>query len=183
MQRALRPHPDTSSDAVARIEVEFARSQTTNLTLRYIVFGTIDKVRLPTASVPYRADALWQHTCFEAFLRDASGAAYYEFNFAPSMGWAAYAFSNYRSGMKVAGEISTPSFTIDSNATCYSLRTSLELYRMGLPTDASWGLGLSAVIEETNGHKSFWALAHPPGKPDFHHSDCFAIKLPAASHS
>jgi hypothetical protein len=23
-------------------------------------------------------------------------------------------------------------------------------------------------------------LAHPPGKPDFHHSDCFALELPAA---
>jgi hypothetical protein len=22
-------------------------------------------------------------------------------------------------------------------------------------------------------------LAHPPGKPDFHHSDCFALELPA----
>jgi hypothetical protein len=36
------------------------------------------------------------------------------------------------------------------------------------------------VIEETNGRKSYWALAHPPGKPDFHHSDCFALGLPAA---
>jgi hypothetical protein len=35
------------------------------------------------------------------------------------------------------------------------------------------------VIEETNGRLSYWALAHPPGKPDFHHSDCFALELPA----
>ena len=27
---------------------------------------------------------------------------------------------------------------------------------------------------------SYWALAHPPGKPDFHHPDCFALELPAA---
>ncbi len=41
-------------------------------------------------------------------------------------------------------------------------------------------LGLSAVIEETDGTKSYWALAHPAeGPPDFHHPDCFALTLPA----
>ena len=39
-------------------------------------------------------------------------------------------------------------------------------------------LGLSAVIEEHGGAKSYWALAHPPGAPDFHHPDCFAAQLP-----
>ena len=46
---------------------------------------------------------------------------------------------------------------------------------------APWRIGLSAVIEERHGRKSYWALAHPPGKPDFHHDDCFAIELPAPS--
>jgi hypothetical protein len=40
-------------------------------------------------------------------------------------------------------------------------------------------IGLSAVIEEKNGMKSYWALAHPAGKPDFHHPACFAAELPA----
>ena len=38
-------------------------------------------------------------------------------------------------------------------------------------------IGLSAIIEETDGAKSYWALAHPPGKPDFHHPTCFAATL------
>jgi hypothetical protein len=33
------------------------------------------------------------------------------------------------------------------------------------------------VIEETNGAKSYWALKHPPGKPDFHHADGFVLEL------
>jgi hypothetical protein len=33
------------------------------------------------------------------------------------------------------------------------------------------------VIEDTSGHKSYWALAHPPGKADFHHSDSFALEF------
>lgn len=39
-------------------------------------------------------------------------------------------------------------------------------------------LGLSAVIEEKGGRKSYWALAHPPGKADFHHPDSFVCELP-----
>ena len=40
-------------------------------------------------------------------------------------------------------------------------------------------MGLSAVIEEEGGVFSYWALAHPPGAPDFHHAACFAARLPA----
>ena len=45
--------------------------------------------------------------------------------------------------------------------------------------DLDWQMGLSAVLEETDGTKSYWALAHPPGAPDFHHPDCFALDIPA----
>jgi hypothetical protein len=40
-----------------------------------------------------------------------------------------------------------------------------------------WQLGLSAALEEKDGTKSYWALAHPPEKPDFHMPDCFIGKL------
>ena len=50
----------------------------------------------------------------------------------------------------------------------------------GLP-DAECAMGLSAVIEEQGGVKSYWALAHPDAKPDFHAPACFAATLPAAN--
>jgi hypothetical protein len=40
-------------------------------------------------------------------------------------------------------------------------------------------MGLAAVIEEQGGVKSYWALAHPDAKPDFHAPACFAATLPA----
>jgi hypothetical protein len=41
-----------------------------------------------------------------------------------------------------------------------------------------WSLGVSAVLEEKDGTKSYWALAHPAGdKPDFHAAASFAAKL------
>jgi hypothetical protein len=41
----------------------------------------------------------------------------------------------------------------------------------------TWELGLSAVLEENDGTKSYWALAHPGDKPDFHAPGCFAARL------
>ena len=40
------------------------------------------------------------------------------------------------------------------------------------------GSSLSAVIETTDGAMSYWALAHPSAKPDFHHPDSFVLDLP-----
>ena len=39
-------------------------------------------------------------------------------------------------------------------------------------------MNLTAVIEEAGGVKSYWALAHPDGPPDFHNRDCFIAHLP-----
>ncbi len=167
--------------AATHIEVDVARPGPGSLVLRYLVTGKTIDLRLPPVTDPMRGDGLWRHTCFEAFVRAGPSAAYYEFNFAPSMQWAAYRFSGYRSGMRVARAISAPRVEVQSSGACYELQAALELDRLpGLPGDTAWRLGLSAVIEETSGRKSYWALAHPPGKADFHHSDCFAQELPVA---
>ena len=41
-----------------------------------------------------------------------------------------------------------------------------------------WELGLSAVLEEKDGTKSYWALAHSSEQPDFHDPGCFVARLP-----
>lgn len=48
----------------------------------------------------------------------------------------------------------------------------------GLADYDDWRLGLSAVIEEGSGCVSYWALAHPSAKPDFHHPGSFILTLP-----
>jgi hypothetical protein len=181
MRQLLRLHPDSRCFATAHIEVEVARPRADSLVLSYMVTGKMSDVRMPSVMAAGRSDELWQHTCFEAFVRASSGAAYYELNFAPSTEWAAYRFSSYRSGMCVAAEISAPAIEVRSSPDCYTLRVSLDLTCLsGLPRNALWYLGLSTLIEDTSGHKSYWALAHPPGKPDFHHADCFALEFSPA---
>lgn len=180
MRQALRLHPDSLSLAVTHLDVDVAHPHPGSLLLRYVVSGKIGDLRMPPLVTAARTDELWRHTCFEVFLGTSGDAAYYEFNFAPSTQWAAYRFSRYRSGMHVATEVSAPRIEVQSSSDCYTLQASVDLgSSSSLPRGARWRLGLSAVIEETNGRKSYWALAHPPGKPDFHHADCFAHELSA----
>ena len=180
MRRDLKLHPDCRCAAVTRIEAEAVRGGGV-LSLRYAVSGDIGGLRLPPPAAPSRTGGLWQHTCFEAFIRPAAGEKYCEFNLAPSTQWAAYAFDGYRDGMRPLGGLAAPHIETRTDGGQFELRAALALGRMPeLQDGMPWALGLSAVIEEADGNKSWWALAHPAGKPDFHHSDCFVLELPAA---
>ncbi len=177
MRLALKLHPDSTCAAVTGIAVEITRPRPGSVALAYLVTGKTTDLRLPPLAAPVRADELWKQTCFEAFFRISPGAQYYEFNFSPSTQWAAYRFTGYRSAMRVADEIQAPPITADLQTGCYILTAALKPDQMKLPSGGKWQVGLSAVIEERNGRKSYWALAHPPGKPDFHHSDCFTYEF------
>ncbi|HMJ93583.1 MAG TPA: DOMON-like domain-containing protein, partial [Allosphingosinicella sp.] len=150
--------------------VEVSRPKSGGLALCYSVTGDLEALSLPPMGESVRAGDLWQHSCFEAFRGMAEG--YLEYNFAPSTAWAAYRFDDYRAGMRDA-DIAPP--RIETRIEPGRFDLSVEL---ALPGEGP--LGLSAVIEERSGRKSWWALAHPPGDPDFHHPDCFALELPAA---
>jgi hypothetical protein len=185
MRAALRLHPDSHCTAVTRIDVEVARPDTGTLVLAYALTGDPTGLRIPPVSAPERADGLWEHTCFEAFIRASTRSGYCELNLAPSTRWAAYRFSDHRQGMCIAEEVGPPRIDVHATGTRFTLQASLTFDRPpGLPDDllddAPWQLGLAAVIEDTSGNRSYWALAHPPGRADLHHSDCFALEIPAA---
>lgn len=159
---------------------EVGRDRPGHLWLRYEVAGAVGALRLPAPSSPDRVDGLWRRTCFEAFVRAEGAEGYYEFNFAPSGQWAAYSFHRYRQGMQPAAGIGAPAIALNATRQGFELTAALQLDRVAdLPRAATWRLGLSAVIEAADGGVSYWALAHPPGKADFHHADCFALELAA----
>jgi hypothetical protein len=178
MRYSLKCHPDSPSVAATHVEVDVARPRASSLVLSYTVAGEIGVLLMPAVTAPARIDELWRHTCFEAFIRATPDGGYYEFNFSPSTQWGAYRFDGYRSGMRVAAEIGSTKIEVESTPECYTLQAALDLGE--LSSASRWWLGFSAVIEETSGHKSYWALAHPPGKPDFHHPDCFVGELSPA---
>ena len=179
MRQALTIHPNSLCTAVTSIEVDAARPRPGALDVSYRVMGATGDLSLPPAATPARTDQLWRRTCFEAFVRAVPGEAYVELNLAPSRQWATYLFSGRRTGMRVAGEVAAPRIEVLTADDRFELHASVDLGALpDLPSDAIWRLGLCAVIEEASGRKSYWALAHPPGRPDFHHADAFAIDLP-----
>lgn len=116
-------------------------------------------------------DGLWQHTCFEAFVAVKGETAYREFNFSPSSQWAAYAFS-----VTTASQLNHLSFLPSlrkglGNGECLSKIANPPINWMPpshpLPCPPPRAqLALTAVIELTDGSKSYWALKHPGERPD-----------------
>jgi len=170
MRQLLIVHPDSAGGAVTGIEVAVARSGGL-LMLDYVVTGAIGQLALPAAAPPVRGDKLWEHSCFEAFIGEQKN--YLEINLTAGGAWAAYRFHGYRQGKRNAG-MHPPRIETERSAGRFALRAEVRINWWAGP------LGLCAVIEEKSGRRSYWALAHPPGDPDFHHPDCFALELPPA---
>jgi hypothetical protein len=183
MLHLLKPHPDFPCPAVTSIAVEVERGEDRALALRYVLTGRIAELAIPAATSSRRADELWRHTCFEAFLRPEDGPehgeAYFEFNLAPSTEWAAYRLSGYREGLAPVADIAAPRIEVETTGDRLILTAAIDLSAAPELAHAPWRLGLSAVIEAADGSKAYWALAHAAGKPDFHHPDCFALRLQA----
>ncbi|MBM0168753.1 DOMON-like domain-containing protein [Altererythrobacter sp. C41] len=171
----LTAHPDHPPLAVTRIEARILTSDSEWLRLRWRIEG-IGALVVPPFAGRGRADELWRTTCFELFLRPEGGAAYCEINLSPSERWAAYDFTGYREGMSERPFPREPDCTMRLGSAMAIFDATVP--RAGLPR-AECAAGLSAVIEETGGIKSYWAMVHPEGPPDFHNDACFAARLAA----
>ena len=94
----LLAHPAASRGPVQNFEVHAECSADGLLRLAWRLDADLSQLRVPSAAAPVRADDLWRHTCFEAFIAEPRSAAYCELNFSPSGEWAAYRFAGYRTG-------------------------------------------------------------------------------------
>lgn len=176
MRHALLPHPSTPCPHVRALTVEIVRNWREILSLRFAIDGDAAAIVFPRKTFSRRANELWKHTCFEAFISDGDG--YHEFNFAPSTQWAAYSFDGYRANMRDA-EIGAHliHFRNDERGPVLTAEVDLTPLSSLIAHDA-WRMNLTAVIETADGAKSYFALAHPPGRPDFHHAAGFVLDLP-----
>jgi hypothetical protein len=170
--------PETPPLKAEHVDVEIRTAGYGRLFARYVVECDTSILLLPEPREPVRSNHLWQTTCFELFVKRPDGERYLEYNFSPSSEWALYRFSDYRKGM--AEEIAPrPRIICNYTDSHFALDAEFDLPDQWL--EGEFMLGISAVVEESEGRKSYWALAHPPGQPDFHHKDCFALKLEAPS--
>ena len=168
----LIAHPDHPPAAVKGVAAQLTVASDNQLLLRFRIEGHEALVIPPFAGLG-RADELWRTTCFELYVQGAD-TAYFEFNFSPSRRWAAYSFSDYREGMRELPMGHEPVCEFAEGERFFVM--DVRLSAATLPPQP-WTVGLSAIIEEEGGAKSYWALANAPGKPDFHHPACFAVTI------
>ncbi len=179
LSRNLVCHPRTPCRSIAAINVRVGNATNAILTLAFALQGDLATLRSPVERPSRQLEELWRHTCFEAFLMAGNGPGYREYNFSPSGEWAAFAFRDYRQAddqqAGVAANEPAPVIRVHRGAQHLALEADLPLEPS--PTACSIRLGLSAVVESVDGRLSYWALRHPPGKPDFHHIDAFDLQL------
>jgi hypothetical protein len=171
-------HPESRGEAVRRIGARVSRRGGGTLAITYAIEGELARLRVPPPRPPRIALGLWQRTCCECFIALQGEPGYHEFNFAPSGEWTAYAFAKYRDGAPLADEALNPRIALRTTVEKIELDAIVSLDRLSaLYAHHGLEIALSAVIEDEQGMLSYWALKHPPGKPDFHHRDAFALEV------
>jgi hypothetical protein len=180
----LRCHKASRCDQIRAIQVAIRRTIAA-LKLGFRLDGNLSCIRLGAPGDS--AVELWRHTCFELFIALEGQTAYYEFNFAPSRAWRAYAFRAYRDPYPASFQNQLRPPSVDVKVTNERLELTARVSLNGQmakcwdpplrPSHSPLCLGISAVIEHRDGALSYWALRHPADKPDFHHADGFSLRL------
>lgn len=174
LRAALSCHPSTPEPEVDSIEATVSLQDDGSLALVYVLCGRTDSLDIPRLRPPAFRDGLWRRTCFEVFLKPDAGPAYREFNLSPSGEWAAYGFDDYRvrNAWRPDGEAATV-FERDSDRLWLTARLPHAFFAKAAGSP-QMRIALSAVVQNSDGRLSYWALRHPAGKPDFHHPQAFA---------
>jgi hypothetical protein len=176
---ALVAHADSPRLGVNAIDVTVALEPDGTLALEYALSGSLDGLHIPTVGPVGPGERLWEHTCFEVFIRADGAPGYVEFNFAPSRQWAALGFAGYR---KPGASRHRPAPAVEVLRQGGLLSLSVRVPAAALPElrgARRVRFAVSAVIESRAGELAYWALWHPAGRPDFHHAEAFAIAIDA----
>jgi hypothetical protein len=178
VKNSLTCHTESVSTAARTVQAKVEPQPQGALFLSYELTGDLAQIRIPAPQPPIAADCLWEHTCFEMFVAVEGKTSYHEFNFSPSRQWAAYAFRDYRVPstwtVKKAPIISFVQTSGHLLLEAVIAAADLPQNNAGKPLQ----LGLTAVIEENDGSRSYWALHHPEtARPDFHHRAGFILSL------
>ena len=144
-------HPLTCAPMVRSVEATVSRTSDDHLEFSYRLSGDMARILTPAPQTQSRSEALWEHTCFEAFIAVAGSTAYQEFNFSPSGQSANYAFSDYRQPDENTRLTLAPQITARKTEGRLELLARLPLTQLPASyATSALQIGLSAVIENTD---------------------------------
>jgi hypothetical protein len=171
----LIPFPAENSPDI-QIVGEVNRAEN-GLSIHFAVSGDINNIVLPEPSAAARKHDLWKATCFEFFLAVKDRPEYWEFNLSPSGDWNVYAMDAYRQvNMREESAFSKLPFEFTKSDDELALDCAVNLSQFLRPQHPLL-IGVTAIIQTTDGSESYWALAHPGKQADFHLRESFVIEL------
>lgn len=166
--------------------VGWVERQGVGLSITYQLRGHLASVVIPASSTapPHRQDGLWEHTCFELFLTAEGTRPYWEMNLAPNGHWNLYRLNDIRQGLAPVMDRDTLPCTV--GVTDQRLELTVVLPLPQELADAwrhrALRLGVTAVVEQSGGELSYWALAHGGPAADFHRREDFLLRLEPSLH-
>lgn len=173
---SLQQFPSDSLEPKIRITGDIVRHSHT-LLISYALIGPLEDIIIPApAHVPSRKNGLWEETCFEFFIGAEGSDNYWEFNLSPAGHWNVYRFTSYRLGMQEEPAFTSLPFSVRVHPGTLCLSLELVLERI-FPVAQALKIAVSAVINTVNDGLTYWALAHPGLRPDFHRRESFIFEL------
>lgn len=172
----LSPFAPQTAGPVHALQAKVERSGAV-LHFQFSLDADLSLVRIPERRLPAATNELWKHTCFEAFLMRLADepTEYFELNLSPSTQWAVYAFDRYREGMASVPLAEPPDVRVEAGSSGLQLDARVNMgARIG---DGRLRMALAAVIEDSDGSVSYWALKHAGTRPDFHHPAGFILEV------
>lgn len=147
------------------------------LNIKYLLTGDLSTVIISQSNkISLRQYDLWEHTCFELFLKLKGTTKYWEFNLAPSGNWNVFYFLDYRLNIIEEQAWQSLPFKVSQDSESLTVEANIDLNKLGI-TDQELEIAITTVVENQDRQLSYWALNHPTTEADFHHPDSFTISL------
>lgn len=164
--------PFSSHDSIASLRLKadliWAGSL---LEIRFVLTGVLNGViglcSHRRGAAPTPTEGLWESTCFEAFFGPEGSTVYYEVNAAADGRWMVFRFEKERIGRTPQPELRPEFFSAELRADRFEMILRFDVSSATDLADRVLIAAPSAVLEETSGERSYWALVHST-KPDFH---------------
>lgn len=172
------PFENTSPPTGIALRADITRHDVL-LTLRWRLDAPAGAFVIPARSpAQARRDRLWESTCFEAFLAPAARPDYWEINLSPSGDWNVYRFDCERTGMRPELRVAAPSIATSMEASGrVNVTAALDLASIAELASGPLDVAVTAVLQATDGTRSYWSVRHTRAQPDFHARDGFVVRL------
>lgn len=148
------------------------------LTIHYALTGKIEDIFLSSPSVnPTRKEELWKTTCLEFFLAIKGLPHYWEFNISPSGDWNIYRMDAYRRiGFREEMSIQQFQFNMQKHTNNFLLNAAVDLNPI-IQAEQILEIGITAIVQTTEGSETYWALVHPAPEANFHLRESFILAM------